>query len=69
MLAGHLPYLWDQKSPTTDKIADDVKVFLAGKGLTPSSAVAHAVFVRAGANAPTAPTASSSRCRWRTAAT
>ena len=51
MLAGHLPYVWDQKGPTTDKIADDVKQFLAGKGLTPSSAVAHAVFVRAGANA------------------
>src|SRR6185295_16987864 len=47
MLAGHLPYVWDQKGPTTDKIADDVKLFLAGKGLTPASAVANAVFVRA----------------------
>ena len=24
MFAGHLPYVWDQKGPTTDKIADDV---------------------------------------------
>jgi hypothetical protein len=51
MLAGHLPYVWDQKGPTTDKIADDLKLFLAGKGLTPSSAVASTVFVRAGADA------------------
>ena len=36
MLAGHLPYVWDQKSPTTDKIADDVKQFLVGKGVTAS---------------------------------
>ena len=50
MLAGRLPYVWDQKGPTTDKIVDDVRLFLAGKGLTPSSAVAPAVFVRAGAN-------------------
>ena len=48
MFAGHLPYVWDQKGPAIDKIADDVKAFLAGKGLTPSSAVAHAVFVRGG---------------------
>jgi len=51
MLAGHLPQVWDQKGPTADKIADDVKLFLAGKGVTPSVAVAHAVFVRAGATA------------------
>ena len=25
-------YVWDQKGPTTDKIADDVKEFLVGKG-------------------------------------
>ena len=40
MLAGHLPYVWDQKSPTTDKIADEVKQFLVGKGVTASSASA-----------------------------
>ena len=49
MFAGHLPFVWDQKGPAIDKIADDVKTFLTGKGLTPSSAVAHAVFVRGGA--------------------
>jgi hypothetical protein len=47
MLAGHLPYVWDQKSPTTDKIADDVKQFLAGKGVTASVAAASAVYTRA----------------------
>ena len=46
MLAGHLPYVWDQKGPTTDKIAGEVKQFLAGKGMTPASAVATAVYVR-----------------------
>jgi len=49
MLAGHLPYLWDQKSPTTDKIADDVKQFLTGKGVTASTATATTIFTRAGA--------------------
>ena len=49
MLAGHLPYVWDQKGPTTDKIADDVKQFLAGKGVTASSATASAIYTRAGA--------------------
>ena len=48
MLAGHLPYVWDQKGPTTDKIADDVKQFLAGKGVTASSATASAIYTRAG---------------------
>src|SRR5580704_1705903 len=47
MLAGHLPYVWDQKSPTTDKIADAVKQFLAGKGVTAASAIASAVYTRA----------------------
>src|SRR5712691_11559139 len=51
MLAGHLPYVWDQKSPTIDKIADEVKQFLAGKGVIASSALASALFVRAGAAA------------------
>jgi hypothetical protein len=46
MLAGHLPSVWDQKSPSIDKIADEVKQFLSGKGVTPVSAVTPAVFVR-----------------------
>jgi hypothetical protein len=49
MLAGHLPHLWDLKSPTVDAVADDAKVFLAAKGVAPSSAVASAVYTRAGA--------------------
>jgi hypothetical protein len=48
MLAGHLPYVWDQKGPTADKIADDVKQFLGGKGVTASSATTTAVYTRAG---------------------
>ena len=50
MLAGHLPFVWDQKGPTTDKIADEVKQFLAGKGVTASTAAASAIHVRAGAS-------------------
>jgi hypothetical protein len=46
MLAGHLPSVWDQKSPTIDKIADEVKQYLTGKGVTPVTAVTPAVFVR-----------------------
>ena len=55
MLAGHLPYVWDQKGPTTDKIADDVKQFLAGKGVTAASAARDRAILRA----PESPTASS----------
>lgn len=47
--AGHLPYVWDQKGATTDKIADDVKQFLSAKGIGASAAVASLVAVRAGA--------------------
>jgi hypothetical protein len=46
MLAGHLPFVWDQKSVTTDKIAGDVKEFLSGKGVTAASTLATSVFVR-----------------------
>ncbi len=46
MVAGHLPYLWDQKGPTTDRIADEVKEFLTGKGITAASAAATAAYVR-----------------------
>jgi hypothetical protein len=46
MLAGHLPFLKDQKSVTTDKIAGDVKGFLSGKGVNAASSVAPTVLVR-----------------------
>jgi hypothetical protein len=49
VLAGHLPHLWDLKSPTVDVVADDVRQFLAGKGVAPSSAAASAIYARAGA--------------------
>src|SRR6478672_8060422 len=40
MLAGHLPHVWDQKSPTVDKIAEDAREFLGGKGVKPASSAA-----------------------------
>jgi hypothetical protein len=45
-LAGHLPYVWDQKGATIDTLAADVKQWLAGKGVTPSAVVASGIFVR-----------------------
>ena len=50
MFAGHLPYLSDAKGPTVDKIADEAKQWLTGKGVTVSSAVAPAVVVKRGAD-------------------
>jgi hypothetical protein len=49
MLAGHLPYVWDRKGPTADKISDEVKQFLAGKGVTSQSAASTAVYLRSSA--------------------
>jgi hypothetical protein len=46
MLAGHLPYVWDQKGPTTAKIADDLKQFVAGKSVTVTSAAATTLYVK-----------------------
>jgi hypothetical protein len=48
MLAGHLPYVWDQKGPTSDKIADDVKQFLSGKNIAAASASVSSIAVRYG---------------------
>jgi hypothetical protein len=48
MLGGHLPYVWDQKGPEINKLADDAKEFLSGKGMTASSALTRAVTVRRG---------------------
>ncbi|MBZ5556622.1 MAG: hypothetical protein LAO77_05035 [Acidobacteriia bacterium] len=45
-LAGHLPYVWDQKSATVDKIAADVKQWLAGKGVTPTAVTTPAIYVK-----------------------
>jgi hypothetical protein len=47
MFAGHLPLIGDSKGPTPDTIADDVKRFLAGKGIQ-GAATAPAAFVKAG---------------------
>jgi len=46
MLAGHLPLVWDQKGPNVEKIADDAKEFLSGKGVAAASAAASAMYVR-----------------------
>src|SRR5262249_45203816 len=48
MLGGHLPYVWDMKGPTLDKIADEVKQWLAGKGMTATAAFAPLVGVKSG---------------------
>ncbi len=50
MLAGRLPYVWDQKGPTTDKVADDVKQFLAAKSVAVASAAATSLSVKRGAD-------------------
>jgi zinc carboxypeptidase len=47
LLSGHLPYVWDQKGPTTDKIADDVRDFLQSKGIAATAAVTSAAYVKA----------------------
>jgi len=48
MFAGHLPKVWDQKSPDIDAVADEVKQFLAGKGVTAVSVTVPVVHVRHG---------------------
>ena len=45
MLGGHLPYVWDPKGPTTEKVVADITHFLAGKGITTASALASAILV------------------------
>ncbi|HEY6214050.1 MAG TPA: M14 family metallopeptidase [Vicinamibacterales bacterium] len=55
MYGGHLPYVWDQKSPTVDTIAGDVKAFLAGKGIAAASAVAQSIAVHSGSRVAGAP--------------
>ena len=51
MFAGHLPHLGDLKSPTTDKIGDDVRDFLAGKSISQTTVAVPAVFVKRGSDA------------------
>ncbi len=51
MFAGHLPHLGDLKSPTTDKIGDDVREFLAGKSIGQTTIAVPAVFVKRGSDA------------------
>lgn len=51
MFAGHLPHLGDLKSPTADKVGNDVREFLAGKGITQTTVAVPAVFVRRGGDA------------------
>ncbi|MBW8867841.1 MAG: hypothetical protein JF610_11025, partial [Acidobacteria bacterium] len=48
MFAGHLPKVWDQKSPDVDTVADEVKQFLAGKGVNAASVTIPVVHVRNG---------------------
>ena len=46
LAAGHLPYLWDQKGPTVDVLADDVRQFLSSKGMDSASVTVPALYVR-----------------------
>ena len=48
MFAGHLPKLWDQKSPDVETVADEVRQFLAGKGVNAVSVTGPVVHVRVG---------------------
>ena len=48
MFAGHLPKLWDQKSPEVETVADEVRQFLAGKGVNAVSVTIPVVHVRNG---------------------
>jgi len=48
MLGGRLPFVWDQKGPTIDTIAADVRGFLTARDVTPASTVVPAVLVRSG---------------------
>jgi hypothetical protein len=48
MFAGRLPFVVDQKTPTTDRIAADVKDFLSSKGIGVVSATLPTVLVKAG---------------------
>ncbi|HEY7289365.1 MAG TPA: M14 family zinc carboxypeptidase [Vicinamibacterales bacterium] len=47
--AGHLPHVGDQKSATTDAIADDVRTFLASKNI-PGTTTAPVLYVKAGSD-------------------
>src|SRR5262245_26454356 len=51
MFAGHLPHLGDLKSPTSDKVGDDVKQFLAAKGIAQTTVTVPAVYVKRGSDA------------------
>jgi zinc carboxypeptidase len=49
MLAGHLPFVWDQKSLKVGELADAVRDFLTSKGIRVSSAMTSSIMVRRGA--------------------
>src|SRR5207248_619861 len=45
MLAGHLPLVWDQKGPTVERIAADVKQYLEGHNMATSAVGVPAIYV------------------------
>ena len=51
VLAGRLPYVWDPKGSTLDKVAGDVKAFLTGEKIPIASVEVPAVYVRSGDDA------------------
>jgi zinc carboxypeptidase len=48
--AGRLPFVGDQKSASVDRIAGDVKEFLAAKAIPALTAIAPAVYVKSGSD-------------------
>src|SRR5439155_4540179 len=48
MVAGHLPLVWDQKGPTADQLAADVKQYLDAHNATTAVVTAAAMFVEHG---------------------
>jgi hypothetical protein len=48
MFGGHLPNIWDTKGATLDKIGDEVRQWLAGKGMNAASAAVSMIAVKTG---------------------
>src|SRR5207302_873181 len=45
MLAGHLPLVWEQKGPTVERIAADVKQYLESHNMATSAVAVPAIYV------------------------
>jgi hypothetical protein len=50
-LAGHLPLIWDEKGPSADSIAGDVKRYVEAHGIATPTVAVSAIYVRHGSDA------------------